>query len=59
MMMTPMPAENTSLKVLEKTIVPTSDLRDLARRLEGKENIPLVLNPPPPFPQLGDVKNFC
>jgi len=58
MMMTPMPAENTSLQVLEKTIVPTSDLRDLARRLEGKENIPLVLNPPPPFPQLGDVKNF-
>ena len=58
LMMTPMPAGNTSLDVLEKTIVPTSDLRDLARRLEGKENIPIVLNPPSSFPKMGDVKSF-
>ena len=49
-------AEN--LQVLEQAIIPTADLRDLARRLEGKEDIPLVLDPPLSFPQLGDEKDY-
>lgn len=47
-----------TLYTLENTIVPISDLRELAERLEGKANIPLTLEPPPvPF-QVGDRKSF-
>ncbi len=34
-----------TLTALENTIVPTNDLPDLARRLEGKENIPTTTAP--------------
>ncbi len=55
---TPVPGQSGSLQTLEQAVVPTNDLRDLARRLEGKENIPLTLNPPPPTPQKGEQKTF-
>jgi len=55
---TPEPGEIASLQTLEQAIVPTADLRDLARRLEGKENIPVTLDPPPPTPAKGEHKAF-
>ncbi|MFN2197115.1 MAG: hypothetical protein ACK2UW_13435 [Anaerolineales bacterium] len=47
-----------TLSTLENTIVPINDLRDLARRLEGKENIPLTLEPPAAPLQVGDQQSF-
>lgn len=47
-----------TLRTLENTIVPINDLVDLARRLEGKENIPLTLEPPPAPYQVGDQQSF-
>lgn len=35
-----------TLETLEKTSVPVADMRDLARRLEGKEGIPLTVAAP-------------
>jgi hypothetical protein len=37
-----LPVDEGTLEVLEKTTVPVVDLNDLARRLEGKKNIPLA-----------------
>ncbi len=43
---------------LEDTIVPINDLYDLARRLDGKENIPVALEKPAPLYRPGDQKEF-
>jgi hypothetical protein len=43
---------------LEDTIVPINDLYDLARRLDGKENIPVALEEPAPLYRPGDQKEF-
>lgn len=37
---------STTLETLQNTIVPANDLRNLALRLENKDNIPLTLMPP-------------
>lgn len=55
---TPEPPGSDTLKTLQQAIVPTADLRDLAGRLEGKEDIPVTLDPPPPTPQKGEQKSF-
>ena len=47
-----------TLKTLESEIVPINDPRDLARRLEGKENIPETMTPPNAPMQVGDEKTF-
>lgn len=47
-----------TLKTLETSDVPISNLIDLAARLKGIENIPVTLTPPPvPF-QTGDRQDF-
>jgi immune inhibitor A len=47
-----------TLRSLRDAVVPINDPADLARRLEGKENIPLTLEPPDfPF-QTGDQQSF-
>jgi len=47
-----------TLQILEEEIVPINDPRDLAFRLEGKENIPeTVEGPAEPF-QVGEVQEF-
>ncbi len=50
-------AEET-LKTLGEINIPLNDAADLARRLQGKVNIPLTLEPPLVFPQVGDKKTF-
>jgi hypothetical protein len=40
-----LPVSYNTLETLENTVVPISNLRNLAQRLEGKENIPLALAP--------------
>lgn len=52
------PVPTDTLVTLEDTIVPASDLRDLAGRLKGEENIPLTLNPPPAPLQVGTRQTF-
>ena len=47
-----------TLKTLEDTIVPINDLRDLAFRLKGIENIPLTLEPPAAPLRVGEKKPF-
>jgi hypothetical protein len=47
-----------TLHTLENEIVPINDPRDLARRLEGKQNIPETLEPPKTPPQIGDEQTF-
>jgi hypothetical protein len=47
-----------TLTALENTIVPVSDLRELARRLQGKDNLPLTLEPPAEPFEVGDRKTF-
>jgi hypothetical protein len=37
------PSLEETLRTLEETLVPINDLRDIARRLEGKDDIPLTL----------------
>lgn len=52
------PVSDETLRILENTLVPENDLRELARRLEGKENVPLTVPPPnEPF-EVGDEKTF-
>lgn len=47
-----------TLKTLSDTIIPINDVPDLARRLEGKENIPPTMDPPA-FPlQTGSQETF-
>ena len=47
-----------TLKTLVETTVPVNDLNDLARRLEGKENIPETLAPPATYYSVGEQKSF-
>lgn len=55
---TPSEVFTGTLKVLKDTIVPVNDLLDLAKRLEGKENIPATLEPGDiPF-QVGTSQKF-
>ena len=47
-----------TLNILENSVVPINNLPDLARRLEGKQNIPTTLEPPAnPF-QVGNQQSF-
>ena len=47
-----------TLETLQNTIVPISDLRDLALRLEGKDNIPLTIVSPAGNLNIGSRKDF-
>ncbi|MBC8507541.1 MAG: immune inhibitor A [Anaerolineales bacterium] len=48
----PVPVD--TLRTLEDAVIPPNDLRDLAKRLQGRENIPLTVDAPV-FPlQVGD-----
>ena len=47
-----------TLETLENTIVPVNDLLDLARRLEGKPNIPQTVDAPTVPYRVGDRKTF-
>lgn len=51
-------AAEETLETLRNTMVPVSDMRDLAHRLEGKENIPLTVLPPATPLQVGDRESF-
>jgi hypothetical protein len=53
---TPVTAE--TLETLESTLLPASDLRNLAERLQGKHNIPLTLDPPTTPFRVGDRQTF-
>ena len=53
----PVPALQT-YQELNDTIVPINDLYDIARRLEGKDGIPITLESPAPQYNLGDQKEF-
>jgi immune inhibitor A len=50
-------ARNT-LNDLEQVVIPTNDMRELARRLKGIQNIPLTVEPPAEPYSLGDQKIF-
>jgi hypothetical protein len=55
---TPLPVIENSLTALQAAVIPENDLFDLARRLEGKENISPTVNPPlAPF-KVGDQLSF-
>ncbi len=47
-----------TLNTLEKSVVPINDPRDLARRLEGEQNIPATMEPPKTPLQIGDRHTF-
>jgi immune inhibitor A len=47
-----------TLNILENTVVPINSLPDLARRLEGKQNIPTTIEPPASPLQTGDQQSF-
>ncbi len=47
-----------TLKTLKDTLVPINDPADLARRLEGKENIPATLEAPASPLRVGDQQTF-
>jgi immune inhibitor A len=47
-----------TLNTLEKAVVPTADLIDLAEKLQGKQNISATLPPPPSPYQVGDHQSF-
>lgn len=49
---------NITLKTLEDSVVPENNLRELAFRLEGKENIPEVGISPPQVFNIGDSQSF-
>ena len=56
-------SENTqvseeTLKALKETVVPENDLPDLAKRLEGKQNIPATVEPPPASLEVGAQQEF-
>jgi immune inhibitor A len=57
---TPVPEVFTShtLITLEEEIIPTNDMRELARRLKGIQNIPLTLEAPLESRSVGDGKIF-
>ncbi|HEC61916.1 MAG TPA: hypothetical protein ENI27_06635 [bacterium] len=47
-----------TLKTLSDTVIPINDVPDLARRLEGKENIPPTMDPPAFSLQIGRQETF-
>lgn len=47
-----------TLQTLENAVVPINDLVDLARRLEGKQDIPLTMEPPLAPYQTGTEQSF-
>lgn len=47
-----------TLTILENTIVPINSLPDLARRLEGKQNIPETIEPPASPLVVGQQRSF-
>ncbi|RPI27980.1 MAG: hypothetical protein EHM70_17225, partial [Chloroflexota bacterium] len=47
-----------TLAILENEIVPINDVRELALRLEGKEDIPVSLDPPAVPYSVGDQETF-
>ena len=47
-----------TLSILDQTLVPINNLIDLAERLEGKTNLPISLEAPPPLLQIGDKESF-
>ena len=49
---------NDTLQTLEDTIVPGADMRDLASRLHGIDNIPETVSAPETAPKTGDQKEF-
>ncbi len=51
-------ASEETLNLLENEVVPTNDPIDLARRLEGKRNIPETVDGPPGPLALGAEKDF-
>ncbi len=49
----------TTEERLAQAVLPTRDMRDLAQRLRpGVNDIPLVVNPTPPYYEKGDVETF-
>jgi hypothetical protein len=51
-------AGNETLNSLKNSEIPVNDLRDLAKRLEGKQNIPLTVAPPVTSFNIGSQQNF-
>ena len=49
---------NDTLETLQNTLVPINDLAELARRLEGKQNIPLNVEPPAAPLSVGARQSF-
>ena len=47
-----------TLETLKNEVVPNNDLRELASRLAGIDNIPLTVNDAPEVFQIGDQKSF-
>jgi hypothetical protein len=47
-----------TLKALKSVEIPPSDYRDLAKRLEGKQNIPLTVPPPSSIIEIGNQEDF-
>jgi hypothetical protein len=55
----PLPSlSNETLEALKSVEIPQNDLRELAKRLEGKENIPLTVPPPSSSYQVGTKQSF-
>jgi immune inhibitor A len=48
----------TTLNDLEQVVIPTNDMRELARRLKGIQNIPLTVEPPAEPFSVGDQEIF-
>jgi immune inhibitor A len=48
----------TILNDLEQVVIPTNDMRELAKRLKGIQNIPLTVDPPSQPFSIGDQKIF-
>jgi immune inhibitor A len=48
----------TTLNDLEQVVIPTNDMRELALRLKGIQNIPLTVEPPAEPYSVGDKKIF-
>ena len=51
-------AGNETLNSLKNSEIPINDLRELAKRLEGKQNIPLTVAPPVTSFNIGSQQNF-
>jgi hypothetical protein len=49
---------NETLEAIKSVEIPTNDLRELARRLEGKQNIPLTISPPSINFEIGTQQEF-